>query len=123
MTRIESASEWWGARRVRYNLALAGAGLLAFVLYASLVWSNPGKLPDAEITLFTIIFQAFGYLLVIAVANVCYFIGPISERIVKPANLLRYRKTTYALGFWFSVALPFAVPALVLVVVIRTPDS
>jgi len=48
----------------------------------------------------------------IAVANVCYFLGPLSERFVRPADPERYRRICYRLGFWFSVLLPFSIPAL-----------
>jgi hypothetical protein len=36
------------------------------------------------------------------------------KRGLKPTNLDRYRRVTYQLGFWFSVLLPFGVPALLL---------
>jgi hypothetical protein len=70
-------------------------------------------MPGAEITLFTTAFQAAGYLFMMAVANVCYLAGPLSESLVKPTNLDRYRRITYWLGFWFSVLLPFSILALV----------
>ena len=117
--RHVSPSVWWASRRLQYNIALASAGAVAFVLYAVLVWSFQDKLPDAEITLFTIAFQALGFLLVMAAANILYFLGPLSERVLRPRNAMNYRETTYALGFWFSVALPFVVPAVVLVAVVR----
>jgi hypothetical protein len=75
---------------------------------------SAGAMPGAEITLFTTAFQAIGYLFMMAVANVCYLAGPLSESLVKPTNLDRYRSITYWLGFWFSVLLPFSIPALVL---------
>jgi len=44
----------------------------------------------------------------IGVANLCYYLGPLSERLVRTANVAAYRKIVFWLGFWFSVLLPFA---------------
>lgn len=111
----QNARSWWEQRRLRYNIGLVVAGLLAFVCYVGVVdrGISTGAMPDAEITLFTTAFQAVGYLFMMAVANVCYLAGPLSESLVKPTNLDSYRRVTYQLGFWFSVLLPFSIPALV----------
>ena len=70
--------------------------------------------PDAdfEVTLFTTLFQGIGYLFMIAVANVCYRLGPWSERVLRPRDPERFRRICFRLGFWFSVLLPFSIPAL-----------
>jgi hypothetical protein len=65
---------------------------------------------DFEITIFTTAFQAVGYLLMMAIANVCYFLGPFSERMIRPTNVAVYRNITFRLGFWVSVLLPFTIP-------------
>jgi hypothetical protein len=109
------ARTWWGERRLRYNVGLAVAGVLAFVCYAVALDHriSDGSMPGAEITLFTTAFQGIGYLFMMGVANLCYFAGPISESIVKPGNLNRYRRVMFWFGFCFSVLLPFSIPALV----------
>lgn len=91
------------------------AGVLAFVSYVLVVdrGISNGTMPDAEITLFTTAFQGMGYLFMMAVANVCYFAGPLSESLVKPMNVDRYRRVTFQLGLWFSVLLPFTIPVIV----------
>jgi len=108
-----ATEKWWGSRRLRYNVALVIAGFLAFACYAMVVdWCiriEPSG--DFEITLFTTAFQAVGYLFMMAVANVCYHLGPLSERIVRPTHVAVYRTIAFRLGFWFSVLLPFAIPA------------
>jgi len=104
---------WWQARRLRYNLALAAAGLAAYGLFVCLfylfgrpVWNNwQGALSMT-------VFLGVAFLVLIGVANVCYVLGPITEALVKPSDAERYRRTTYAMGFWASVALPFVFPAL-----------
>jgi hypothetical protein len=113
----ESAAQWWGARRLRYNLALVLAGISAFIAYVVLAWSFEERLNQVEVTAFTVVFQAVGYLMAMAVANVCYFLGPLSERVVKPADLSSYRRAAYNLGLWFSVSLPFLVPAALVYVI------
>lgn len=123
--QYETARDWWERHRLRYNIGLVVAGLVAFVCYAVVVdrGISTGRMPDAEITLFTTAFQAIGYLFMIGVANVCYFAGPLSESVLKPADVDRYRRLTFRLGFWFSVLLPFTIPALVAVSYLtRTPS-
>ena len=108
---------WWANRRLRYNIGLLVAGALGFGLYAIAIsrcidLRAPG---GWEMTILTTLFQGFAYLVMIGVANLCYYLGPWSERLVRPANVARYRKIVFRLGFWFSVLLPFA-PAVLLFV-------
>ena len=67
----QSARAWWEQRRLRYNIALVVAGVLAFAAYVGVVdrGISKGTMPGAEITLFTIAFQAFGYLLMMGIAK------------------------------------------------------
>jgi hypothetical protein len=109
---------WWAMRRLRYNIGLLVAGPLGFGLYALAIsrcieLRAPG---DWEITILTTLFQGFAYLVMIGVANLCYYLGPWSERVVHPTNIASYRRITFRLGFWFSVLLPF-VPSAVLLVI------
>jgi hypothetical protein len=108
---------WWASRRLRYNVGLLVAGPLGFGLYAVAISQcidlrAPG---DWEITILTTLFQGFAYLVMIGVANLCYYLGPWSERLVRPANVAGYRKIVFGLGFWFSVLLPFIPSALLFV--------
>ncbi len=109
-----AAETWWARRRRRYNVGLVVAGLLGFVCYAATVQrcidlQVPG---EWEITIFTTFFQGLAYLVAMGIANVCYYLGPWSERIIHPSNIARYRKVAFRLGFWFSVLLPFTPSAL-----------
>jgi hypothetical protein len=109
-----SAAGWWGARRRRYNLALVAAGLVAFMCYLGALQVWCAETPGVEVTLFTTLFQGVGYLFAIGMANVCYFLGPGLERFVEPALRPRYRRWAFRAGLAFSVALPFAIPLLIL---------
>ena len=98
--------EWWKSKRGQYNYCLIGAGVIAFILYAFVLTAFSEKFPEASITLFTIIFQGVAYFIAMGVANICYGLGAISESIIKPKNVLRFRKVIYNLGLIFSVSLP-----------------
>jgi hypothetical protein len=111
-----SAKEWWGRRRLRYNIGLIVAGPVAFGVQIAVVsWGiSIGAIPpfsDPDAMVFTIILDGTGYLLMMAVANVCYFLGRWLEGIIQPSDHDRFRRITFRLGFWFSVLLPFSIPA------------
>jgi hypothetical protein len=115
---------WWGRRRLRYNFGLAAAGILAFVAYVAVIFLAPeetltppgGEPPD--VNGLTTAFQAFGYLVAMGVANICYGLGSLAERLIRPEDVMRFRRRAFAAGFAFSVALPFAIPVTVLVMVV-----
>lgn len=104
---------WWQARRLRYNLALGGAGMVAYALALSIslafgepLWGTAGEAIGQTLFLGT------GFLALMGIANVCYLIGPIGEAWLKPRDLAGYRRNAFAMGFWGSVAVPFLVPLL-----------
>ena len=116
MNHNKTAFQWWEGRRVRYNFGLIKAGLGAFLCYIIVFQIFKHKMdPDAEITVFTIILQGIAYLIAMGLANLCYFFGVLSEKIIRPKNTNRYRNNVYNIGYWFSVLLPFSVTAIVLV--------
>ncbi len=101
---------WWEAQRWKYNVGMLVAGPTAFVLYAIATWI---WVPMPEITLFTMLFQGIGYLFAMGLANVFYFVGPLGEMLVSLRKRALYRRVVFALGFWFSVGLPFLVPLMI----------
>jgi hypothetical protein len=105
------ARAWWAGRRKLYNIGLVVAGILAFALYAVAFQVRCLGVPEAEITLFTTLFQGIGYLIAMAFANLCYNLGYLVERLLKPTNTSLYRKVSFWAGFAFSVTLPFLIPA------------
>jgi hypothetical protein len=112
----DNISDWWAARRRHYNVGLVVAGLAAFALYVLVVIVRVAPVdPEAEVTPFTTALQGMGYLFMMGIANVCYGLGPLLERRLAPAEVQRFRRRAYALGFGFSVALPFCVPLLLCV--------
>jgi hypothetical protein len=102
---------WWQARRLRYNLALAAAGWVAYGLAVALSYAF-GRPVWAEWrgALGMTLFLGLGFLILMGVANVLYLLGPAVESWVKPAEPGRFRDTAWRMGFWGSVALPFVFP-------------
>jgi hypothetical protein len=122
--RRQSSAEWWERRRLRYNIGLIFAGLLAFACYVAVVeWGvSIGAIQGGgEITLFTTIFQGIGYLFMMLVANAFYGLGPYGERKMKPADIDQYRRIAFRLGFWFSMLLPFSIPVLLVCLCLIRP--
>lgn len=112
----ETSFKWWEDRRLKYNFGLIKAGIGAFICYILVFEVFKHKMsPEDEITLFTIFFQGIAYLLAMLFANLCYFMGVLSEKMVRPRNTERFRNRVYGLGYWFSVSLPFFIPAIVLI--------
>jgi hypothetical protein len=104
----DSERDWWSARRRRYNVMLILAGVAAFAIIVIACETVCTANPDFEITAFTTVFQAFGYAVAMAIANVIYNLGSIVERLLKPRNLTLYRRVAFGAGTLFSVMLPIA---------------
>jgi hypothetical protein len=79
-----SAEGWWARSRLKYNIGLVVAGFCAFFAYAAVgEWCIRRNADvDFEITIFTTLFQAVGYLFMMGIANLCYGLGPLSERVM-----------------------------------------
>ena len=125
---ILSTSEWWSAQRGPYNFALLIAGVIAFVTCEVLAFTVIARIdPYIEITIFALIVQSFLFSLLmglgLGLANLFYFLGPISERLLRPEDPRRFRVIAYGVGYWFSVLLPFAVPTLLLYSALFHPDQ
>ncbi len=108
------SNSWWESHRLKYNIGLIIAGVLAFVFYTIVFETKVPFSPENEITLFTTLFQGIGYLIMMGIANFFYFLGPISEKIFNTNNVDKFRKVTFNLGFWFTFILPFSIPVMLL---------
>jgi hypothetical protein len=51
-------------------------------------------------------------LLMMVVANVFYYVGPLSGWVFQPADTDRFRRIAFALVFWVSLPVPFGIPVL-----------
>ena len=113
--RADDAWRWWESRRLRYNIGLAIAGASAWGVFAaeSLLMTDWFSLSVSG-TLAT----GLLWLVAMGVANLLYVLGPVSERVLKPTDRDAYRRRVFGLGFWFSMAVPFLVPAAVLIAIL-----
>ena len=116
--KAELRKEWWSKKRQNYNIGLILSGILAFILYiivVELVVVNSEKRWDGELTIFSFLFQGIGYLIMIGIANLFYYLGPVSESIIEPKDSEKYRNLTYSLGYWFSCGIPFLIPLILFI--------
>ena len=111
-----SSKQWWEKRRTRFNVGLIVAGFFSFVLYvilgATLIMPYD---EEFEITLFTTVFQGFGYLFMMLIANMFYNLGYYVDKNYNKTNSITFRKRLFNCGFWFSFALPFIIPFLIVI--------
>ena len=108
---------WWEGRRLRYNIGLALAGWAAWGLFAlEILLISPQVLnPALGLSLSLTLGQGLAWLVAMGVANVLFLLGPVSEMVLRPADADGYRRRMFGLGFWFSMAVPFIFPALMLI--------
>jgi hypothetical protein len=104
---------WWSARRRRYNLTLFVAALISAAMGLTVAGLFEERLPCLEITGVIVIFQALLFLIGVGLANICYFLGPLSERLIRPRNVPAFRRSAYCSGVAFSLLLIFAPPLLI----------
>ena len=102
-----SAAEWWAARRWRYNAVLLGGAIASFLCLLAVAWLFSARLPCLEITAFSVAFGGMAFLVGLGLANLCYCLGPMSERWLHPKNALAFRHVAFALGTAFSLLLIF----------------
>jgi len=108
--------DWWTEKRSKYNVGLIVSGILAFILYVILgVNLIMPYDEDFEITLFTIVPQGIGYLIMILIANLLYSLGFSCDLNHNKENTEKFRENLFHLGFWLSVSLPFLAPLMILI--------
>jgi hypothetical protein len=107
---------WWAARRLKYNIGLIVAGFLAFIAYTivGIQLIEPIE-HDFEINLFDVIPQGIAYGIMMLIANACYGLGYELDKTFNTHNTDAYRKRLFNRGFWFSVALPFLIPLILVI--------
>jgi hypothetical protein len=90
---------WWQARRLRYNMALAGGGWGAYGAAVGLHYAFGDQVwRDWRAGLGMTIFLGVAYLIVMGFANVLYLLGPAVESWVKPADVGREALTETVSG-------------------------
>lgn len=102
-----STSAWWAARRLRYNAVLLFGAVASFLCLLAIGWLFEARLPCLEITAFSAALGGIAFIVGLGLANLCYYLGPLSERWLHPKNILGFRRAAFALGTTFSLLLIF----------------
>ena len=103
---------WWSAGRLRYNITLFIAAPISAVILIAVWWFFEERFPCLEMTGVAIILWAVLFLAGVGFANICYFLGPLSERLIRPRSALGFRRRAYGVGVAFSLLLIFSPPIL-----------
>jgi hypothetical protein len=99
---------WWSARRLRYNAVLLIAAPVSLLALLGVWFLFEDQLPCLEITGFSIAIWAVLFPFALALANICYLLGPLSERLIRPRNPKDFRRWIFGAGTAFSLALIFS---------------
>jgi hypothetical protein len=102
-----STSSWWAAHRLRYNAILLLGAAVSLVSLLAVWWLFESRLPCLEITGFSFLVSGFFFLVSLALANLCYFLGPLAEGLLHPKDIQGFRHRALALGTGFSLVLIF----------------
>ena len=103
---------WWSSRRTKYNNGLILSFFISFVLNTVTIEFVIPREEDVDVTLISIFFQFILFVIAMLFANLLYGLGSLSEIIIEPKNVIKYRKRIYNLGFWFSCGLPISMPVI-----------
>jgi hypothetical protein len=112
---------WWSAQRRSYNIALVVAAPISGLLLLMVWVLFEDRLPCLEITAFSLLFGGILFLFGLGIANIFYFLGPLSERVVGPRNTTVFRRWVYGIGLAFSLLLIFSPPLVNLLAAILGP--
>jgi hypothetical protein len=119
----DAPRRWWEDRRGACNLALIASFAGAFVAYCGAVelCNLLSADVDAEVSLVTILGGAIVFAVFVGVATVCYELGALAERVVRPADPPAFRRRLYRAGLVFSVLLPWVNTAVLVVQCLTAP--
>lgn len=107
--------EWWQKNRKKYNIALIVSGFLGFISYC-IVGGVLIPAPYFEVTIFTMLFQGIGYLIMMGIANILYSLlmhVDLSLNKMEEDNLCH--KIIYYGYFIISCLLPFSISILLII--------
>jgi hypothetical protein len=102
---ISVSKKWW-SKRYKYNKGLIIAGFIAFLLYCILGPIIIAPHEEFEETIFEMAFQGGIYMYMMIAANAIYSLGWVIDIIFNKSNSQGFRERLFALGYWFSLALP-----------------
>jgi hypothetical protein len=98
---------WWSARRLPYNMLLLVAAPISLLALFGVWILFEDQLPCFEITGFNVATWAVLFPFALGLANIFYYLGPLSERLVSPGNPRSFRRLVFGAGTLFSLILIF----------------
>ena len=106
LTMTSISRQWWRSKRPKYNKVIFISEFVAFLLYGILdpIISAPHE--EFEEKIFEMVFQGLAYLIIAGIINSFYPLGWIIDISFNNKNSQRFRERLFALGYWFSFALP-----------------
>lgn len=108
LSKLEiSAWSWWAARRMRYNAILLISATVSFICLLMIWWLFESRLPCLEITGFSLAFGGLLFVVGLGLSNLCFYLGPIFEHLLRPTDMYAYRRRAFRLGTGFSLMLIF----------------
>lgn len=113
---VPVSKQWWRSKRLSYNKGLLIAGFSAFIFYCVGGEIIIAPHEEFEVTIFTMAFQGFAYFIMMCIANLFYTLGWVIDKSFNNNNSQQFRERLFALGYWFSFALPIL---LILSVMVR----
>ena len=112
---LSVSKKWWWSKRLKYNKGLLLSGFITFLLCCILGLTIIARHEEFEETILAIVFQGTAYLIMIGVANIFYTLGWIIDISFNNNNSQQFRERLFALGYWFSFALPILIILSVMV--------
>jgi len=100
------SKQWWWSNRYRYNKGLLISGFIAFILYCTFSCFIFGLPKELDETISEIALIAFGYLIMMGIANLLYTLGWIIDISLNMSNNQIFRERLFIAGYWFSFSLP-----------------
>lgn len=114
---------WWESRRLRYNVGLAVAGWCAWSLFWVAQFVFDAIIPTEWQFLQITVMLGVGFLVVMVVANVLFFLGVVAEILIKPVDAPAFRDRMWRFGYGGSIALPFLLPLATFVALLAADRS
>src|ERR1700712_670198 len=102
---------WWSRRRLQYNRGLLLSIVIAIALYFVL---GQQMIEGFEINLHAVLVKLAYGLVFILIANIFYIFAAMIDTRMNWGGIERVSQILWSIVFWFSIAVPFVMPGLIL---------
>jgi len=124
MTRVDkselesltSRKDWWREHKVKHTKGLVISGITSFICFAIIICFFIVPFAGFIATLTTIFFLSIIYFIAMFIFNLLYKLGHLADYLFNKSNNEKIRIILFNLIYWFSVALPFLIPVIPIVI-------